>query len=100
MPRTLGGLHGSRTAETASFEVLVSPPSLGLAAQVVGCRSLLSSTPSGTGAEVEALADRSSATAFSAWGMCCKFRTSKSFSSLRAWSRYVANRGSLQEQFL
>jgi hypothetical protein len=83
-PRTLGELHGSRTA---SFEVLVSPLSLGLAAQAIGCHSLLSSTPSETGAEVEALADRSSATAFSARGMCCKFRTSKSFFSLRVWSR-------------
>jgi hypothetical protein len=63
-PTTLGGLHGSRTVGTTSFEVLVSPPSLGLAAQAIGCRSLLSSTPSGTGAEVEALVDRSSATAF------------------------------------
>jgi hypothetical protein len=66
MPRTLGGLHGSRTAGTTSLEVLVSPPSLGLAAQDVRCRSHLSSTPSGTGAEVEALADKSSTTAFSA----------------------------------
>jgi hypothetical protein len=86
-PRTLGRLHGSRIAGITSFEVLVSPPSLGLAAQVVGYRSLLSSTPFGTRAEVEALADRSSATVFFARGMCCKFRTSKSFSSLRAWSR-------------
>jgi hypothetical protein len=86
MPMTLGGLHGSRTVGTASFEVLVSPPSLGLATQAVGYCSLLSNTPSGTGAEVEALADRSSATAFSARGMCYKSRTSKSFSSLRAWS--------------
>jgi hypothetical protein len=86
-PRTLGGLHGRRTVGTAIFEVLVSPPSLGLAAQAVGYRSLLSSTPSRTGAEVEALADKSSATAFSARGTCCKSRTLKSFSSLRAWSR-------------
>jgi hypothetical protein len=86
-PTTLGGLHGSRTIGTASFEVLVSPPPLGLAIQAVGCCSLLSNTPSGIGAEVEALVDRSSATAFSAWGMCYKYRTSKSFSSLRAWSR-------------
>jgi hypothetical protein len=71
----------------ASFEVLVSPPSLGLAAQAVGCCSRLSSTPSGTRAEVEALADRSSATIFSARGMCCKSSTSKSFPSLCAWSR-------------
>jgi hypothetical protein len=86
-PTTLGGLYGSRTAGTASFEVLVAPPSLGLAAQVVGYHSLLSSTPSGTGAKVEVLVDRSSATAFSARGMCFKSRTSKSFSSLCAWSR-------------
>jgi hypothetical protein len=97
-PMTLGGPHGSRTTGTASFEVLVSPPSLGSAAQAVGYRSLLSSTPFGTGAEVEALVDRSSATAFSARGMCCKSRTSKSFSSLRAWGRLAANCGSLQEQ--
>jgi hypothetical protein len=86
-PTTLGGLHDSRTAGTASFEVLVSPPSLGLVAQAVGYYSLLSSTPSGTGAKVEVLVDISSATAFSTRGMCCKSRTSKSFSSLCAWSR-------------
>jgi hypothetical protein len=97
-PRTLGRLHGSRTAGTASFEVLISSPSLGLAAQAVGCRSLLSSTPSGTGTKVQALAVRSSATAFSAQGMCYKSRTSKSFSSLHAWSRLAANCRSLQEQ--
>jgi hypothetical protein len=85
--RTLGGLHGSRTVGTTSFDVLVSPPLLGSAAQAIGCRSRLSSTPSGTGAEVETLAHRSSATVFSARGMCCKSRTSKSFSSLCAWSR-------------
>jgi hypothetical protein len=87
MPRTLGGLRGSRTAKTASFEVLVLPPSLGLAAQAIGCHSRLSGTPSGTGAEVEALGDRLSATAFFARGMCCKSRTSESFPSLCAWSR-------------
>jgi hypothetical protein len=87
MPTTLGGLHGNRAVGTARFEMLVSPPSLVLAAQAVGYRSLLSSTPSGTGAEVDALVDRSSATAISVRGMCCKSRTSKSFSSLRAWSR-------------
>jgi hypothetical protein len=86
-PRTLGRLHGSRTTGTASFEVLVKPPSLGLVAQAVGCRNLLSSNPSGIGAKVEALADRSSATLFSARGMSYKSRTSKSFSSLRACSR-------------
>jgi hypothetical protein len=50
MRRTLGGLHGSRTARTTSFEVLVSPLSFGLPAQAVGYRSLLFSTPSRTGA--------------------------------------------------
>jgi hypothetical protein len=84
MPRILGGLHGSRTARTASFEVLVSPPSFGLAAQAIGCRSHLSNTPSRTRVEVEALADRLSATTFSAWGMCCRSRISKSFPSLCA----------------
>jgi hypothetical protein len=95
---TLGGLHGTRTTGTASFKVLVSPPSLGLAARAVGCYSHLSSTPSGTRAEVEALVDRSSAIAFSVRGMCCRSRTSKSFSSLRMWSRYAAKCGSLQQQ--
>jgi hypothetical protein len=62
-------------------------PSLDSAARAVGCHSCLSSTTSRTGAKVEALLDRSSATAFSMWGMWCRSRTSKSFSSLRAWSR-------------
>jgi hypothetical protein len=53
MPMTLGRLHGSRTARTASFEVLALPPLLGLAAQAVGCHSLLCSTPSRIGAKVE-----------------------------------------------
>jgi hypothetical protein len=86
MPRTLGGLNGTRTVGTASFEVPVSPPSLGLVAQAIGCHSHLSSTPFGTGAEVEALADKSSATTFSARGMCCRSRISKSFPSLCTWS--------------
>jgi hypothetical protein len=86
-PTTLGGLHGTSVTRTASFEALISPPSLGLASQAVGCRSHLSSTPSRTGAEVEALVDRSSAIAFSMRGICCRSKTSKSFSSLRAWSR-------------
>jgi hypothetical protein len=70
MPMALGGLHDTRTAGTASFEVLVSPPSLGLATQAVGYRIRLSSTSSGTGAEVEALVDKSSVIAFSPRGMC------------------------------
>jgi hypothetical protein len=86
-PTTLGGLHGTRTTGIASFEVLVSPPSLGLAAQAVGCGSRLSSTSSGTGAKVEALVDRSFGMVLSARGMCYRSRTSKSFSNLHAWSR-------------
>jgi hypothetical protein len=65
---TLDGLHVARTAGTASFMVLVSPPSLGLAVPAIGCRSHLSNTPSGTGAEVEALVDRLFAIAFSTRG--------------------------------
>jgi hypothetical protein len=84
VPTILGGLHGTRIV---SFEVLAWPPSLGLATQAVGYCSRLSSTSSETGAEVEALVDRSSAIAFFVWRMCCRFRTLKSFSSLCAWSR-------------
>jgi hypothetical protein len=86
-PTILGGLHGTRTVGTAGFKLLVSPPSFGLAAQAVGCHNHLSSTPSGIGAEVQALVDRLSAIAFSVRGMCCRSRTSKSFSSLHTWSR-------------
>jgi hypothetical protein len=64
-PTTLSELHGTRAVGTARFEVLVSPPSLGLAAQAVDYRNHLSSPPSGTGAEVDALVDMLSATAFS-----------------------------------
>jgi hypothetical protein len=70
IPTTLGGLHGTRTAGTANFEVLVSPPSLGLTTQAIGYRNRLSDNTSGTGAEVEALVDRSSIIAFSPRGMC------------------------------
>jgi hypothetical protein len=83
-PTTLGGLHGTRATGTANFKVLISPPSLGLAAQAVGCHSHLSITPSRTGAKVEAMVDRSLANAFSTRGMCYSSRTSKSFFSLRA----------------
>jgi hypothetical protein len=62
----LGGLHENRATGTASFEVLVSPLSLNSAGWVVGRNSLLSKTPSGTGAQVEAFVDRSSMTALSA----------------------------------
>jgi hypothetical protein len=87
MPTTLGGLHSTRITGTACFKVLVWPTSLGLAAQVVGYRNHLSCTPSGTEAKVEALVDKTSAITFSARGMCCRSRTSKSFSSLHTWSR-------------
>jgi hypothetical protein len=65
-PTILGRLHGNSTTGTASFEVLVSPPSLGLVGWAVGHKSLLSKTPSGTGAQVEAFVDRTLATALSA----------------------------------
>jgi hypothetical protein len=60
-----GGLHVNRAARTASFEVLVSPPSPGWAGQVVGHSNLLSMTPSGTGAKVEDFVNTSSMTALS-----------------------------------
>jgi hypothetical protein len=66
MPMILSRHHGIRATETASFEVLVSPPSPSLAGWVVGCCSHLSKIPYRTGAQVEAFIDRSSATAFSA----------------------------------
>jgi hypothetical protein len=97
MPTILAEHHGIRAARTASFEVLVSPPSPGSVGQPVGCCSHLSKIPSGTGTQVEAFVDRSSATAFSAQRMWCRSRTSKSFSSFRTWSRYAANYGSLQQ---
>jgi hypothetical protein len=71
MPMILGGLHGIRAVETASFEVLVSPPSPGSAGRTIGCCNCLSKIPSRTGAQVEAFVDISSATAFSARGMRC-----------------------------
>jgi hypothetical protein len=78
-PTILGGLHENRVTRTASFEVLVSPPSLSSASQVVGHGSLLSKTPSGTGAHVEAFVDRSSTTVWFARGTCCSSKISKSF---------------------
>jgi hypothetical protein len=50
MPVILSGLHETRATGTASFVVLVSPPSQGLAGRAIGHISLLSKTPSGTGA--------------------------------------------------
>jgi hypothetical protein len=64
MPIILGELHVIRAVGTASFEVLVLTPLPGSTSQAVGCRSRLSKTPSGTGAQVEAFLDRSSTTAF------------------------------------
>jgi hypothetical protein len=66
MPTILGGHHGIRAAGTASFKVMFSPPSPGKVAWAIGCCSHLSKIPSGTRAQVEDFADRSSATAFSA----------------------------------
>jgi hypothetical protein len=80
-PTILSGLHENRAVGTASFEVLDSPPSLGSTGRAVGHGSLLSKTPSGIGAHVEAFVDRSSVTALFTRGTCCRSRTSKSFSS-------------------
>jgi hypothetical protein len=71
MPTILGGLQVNRAAGTASFKVLVSPPSPGSVGGAVGHCSRRSKTPSGTGAHVEAFVDSSSATALLAWGICC-----------------------------
>jgi hypothetical protein len=81
MPTILDGLHGTRATETASFEVMVLPPSPGLVGQAVGHCRLLSNTPSGTGAQVEAFVDRSSVTTFSTRGTWCRSRILKSFSN-------------------
>jgi hypothetical protein len=61
-PTILSGLQTNRAAGTASFEVLVSPPSPGSVSRVVGHCSHRSKTPLGTGAHVEALVDSSSMT--------------------------------------
>jgi hypothetical protein len=58
-PTILGRLHGIKTAGIASFELLVSPPSLRSIALAVGCYNHRSKTPSGTRAQVEAFVDRS-----------------------------------------
>jgi hypothetical protein len=86
-PTILGELQINRATGTASFEVLVSPPSPGSVGWVIGCYSHRSKTPSGMGAHVEAFVDSSLATALLARGICCRFRTAKSFSSFCAWSR-------------
>jgi hypothetical protein len=97
MPTSLGGHHGIRATGTASFEVLVSPPSPGSVGRAIGYCSRLSKIPSRAGAQVEAFVDRSSVTAFSARGIWWSSRTSKSFSRFWTWSRYIANCGSLQQ---
>jgi hypothetical protein len=56
----------------------------------------LSKTPSGTGAQVDALTERSSAIELSAQGTCCRSRAVKSFSSFLTRRRYAASLGSLQ----
>jgi hypothetical protein len=81
-PTILGGLYGIRATRTASFEVLVSPPPPGSTARAIGCRSRLSKTPSGTGAKVEVIVDKPSATVLSARGMWCRSMTSKSFTNI------------------
>jgi hypothetical protein len=84
-PTILGGFQINRAAGTASFKVLVSPPSPDLVGWVVGHCSCCSKTPFSTGAHVEAFVDSSSTTVLLAWGICCRFSTSKSFSSFYAW---------------
>jgi hypothetical protein len=86
MPTICGELQINRDVGTTSFEVLVSPPSPGLIGWAVGHCSRLSKTPLGTGAQVEAFVDSSSVTVLLARGICCRSKTSKSFSSFCAWS--------------
>jgi hypothetical protein len=50
MPTILSWLHGIKASGTASFKVLVSPPSPDLAGRNVGCYNRLSKTLSRTGA--------------------------------------------------
>jgi hypothetical protein len=83
----LGGFCRCNATETASFEVLVSPPSPSSTGWVVGLSSRLSKTPSGTGAQVDALMESSSAAELLARGTCCSSRAVKSFSSLLTWRR-------------
>jgi hypothetical protein len=66
---------------STSFEVLVSPPSPSSVGRAVGLSSRLSKTPLGTGAQVDAITERSSAAELSARGTCCSSRAVKSFSS-------------------
>ena len=95
---TPGRLHGWIAAGIASFEVLDQSPSPSSAGWVVGLSNRLSKTPSGTGAQVDALAERSSAAELSSRGTCCSSKASKSFSSFLTWMRYAASLGLLQLQ--
>jgi hypothetical protein len=76
-----GGFCRWDATGTASFEVLVSPPSPSSAGWAVGLSSRLLKTPSGMGAQVDALTERSSAAELSARATCCSSRAVKSFSS-------------------
>jgi hypothetical protein len=72
---------------TASFEVLVSSPSPGSAGWAVGLSSRLSKTPSGTGAQVDALVESSSVAELLARETCFSSKAVKSFSSFLTWRR-------------
>jgi hypothetical protein len=72
---------------TAGFEVLVSPPSPSSVGWAVGLSNRFSKAPLGTGAQVDALWERSSAAELSARGTCCSSRAMKSFSSFFTWRR-------------
>jgi hypothetical protein len=74
---TFGGFCRWYTTGTASFEVLVSPPSPGSVGWAVGLSSRLSKTPSGTGVQFDALMESSSATELLARGTCCSSRAVK-----------------------
>ena len=95
---TLGRLHGWIATGIASFEVLDRSPSPSSAGWVVGFSSRLSKTPLGTGAQVDALMERSSAAELNSRGTCCSSKASKSFSSFLTWMRYAASWGLLQLQ--
>jgi hypothetical protein len=86
-PMILGRLQINRAIGTASFEVLVSFPSPGLAGRAVDRYSYCSKTPLGTRAHVEAFVGSSLVTVLLLRGICCRSRTSKSFSSFYEWSR-------------
>jgi hypothetical protein len=72
MPMILDGLHGIRAVGTASFRVLISPPSSGLVGRAIGHCSFCSKTPSGTRAHIRAFAESSSVTALLERGTCCR----------------------------